>query len=313
MAKRGGYIKLFRALAASEMWTKEPFTRGQAWVDLLMLANYAPGHLRVRGNRIEVSRGQVGWSAEALAKRWMWSRGKVDRFLKELQIEQQIEQQKSFLSTVLTITNYDRYQQRRAAERKADGQQTDSRTDVENSTSVRVGRKKRTAGGQQNSTEKTSADRELLSNNLNETDSRRTADDTADGHQNGALYKKKLKKKEEEVINTSAEVSVAGPTLLELPESLNSQAFRDAFSLWLAYKKERRESYKPTGLAGVLSAAAKRAERFGVQSVIDAMETARGNGWQGWDQPSLFGASHGQHASSRSITGRVGGGQRHGR
>ena len=48
------YIKLYRALATSPLWTKEPFTRGQAWADLLLLANYAPGHLRVRGNRIEI-------------------------------------------------------------------------------------------------------------------------------------------------------------------------------------------------------------------------------------------------------------------
>ena len=125
MAKRGGYIKLFRALAASEMWTKEPFTRGQAWVDLLLLANFAPGHIRVRGNRVDIGRGQVGWSVERLAERWMWSKGKLLRFLKELETDQQIERQKSFVSSVLTITNYEKYQKMvRQTERKTDGKET---------------------------------------------------------------------------------------------------------------------------------------------------------------------------------------------
>ena len=126
MAKRGGYIKLYRALATSPLWTKEPFTRGQAWADLLLLANYAPGHLRVRGNRIEIARGQVGWSAERLAKRWTWSRKKVARFLNELEKDQQIAQHKSFVSSLFTITNYERYQRKVSAERPAQAQQKPS-------------------------------------------------------------------------------------------------------------------------------------------------------------------------------------------
>ena len=68
----------------SSMWLEEPFTRGQAWVDLLMLTNHADGHIRKRGIPIEVHRGELGWSEEALAERWKWSRGKVRRFLQEL-------------------------------------------------------------------------------------------------------------------------------------------------------------------------------------------------------------------------------------
>jgi hypothetical protein len=120
--KRGGYIKLYRSLADNPLWTREPFTRGQAWADLLMLANYKPGHLRVRGNRVDLGRGQVGWSSERLALRWKWSRGKVNRFLKELENDRQIVQQKSSVSTVMTITNYERYQQ--------NGQKTVQQTDT---------------------------------------------------------------------------------------------------------------------------------------------------------------------------------------
>jgi hypothetical protein len=84
------------------------------------------------------------------------------------------------------------------------------------------------------------------------------------------------------------------PTPLKLPDVLDVQSFRDAFDVWLAYKKERRESYKPSGLSGVINSAADKAKRFGVQAVIEAMQTARANGWKGWDQKSFFGATNGK-------------------
>ena len=105
-----GWIRLYRQLASSSLWLSEPFTRGQAWVDLLMLANHADGYVRKRGVRLEVKRGQVGWSEVALCDRWRWGRGKVIRFLKELENDQQIEHQKTNITTIISIVNYELYQ-----------------------------------------------------------------------------------------------------------------------------------------------------------------------------------------------------------
>ncbi|OPX91905.1 MAG: hypothetical protein A4E53_00625 [Pelotomaculum sp. PtaB.Bin104] len=106
-----GWISLHRKYAETELWLSEPFTRGQAWVDLLILANHKDGFIRVRGQLIPVKRGQVGWSQERLAQRWQWSRKKVSNFLRELEkTAQQIEQQKNNISTIITILNYDAYQ-----------------------------------------------------------------------------------------------------------------------------------------------------------------------------------------------------------
>lgn len=126
---RGGYIKLFRSITANPLWLDDKFTPGQAWVDLLLLANFKTGHIRVRGNRIEVMRGQVGWSMERLAKRWQWSRTRVSRFLNELETSGQIVQQKNFVTTVLTITNYERYQRMIQQTEQQTMQQKDSRRD----------------------------------------------------------------------------------------------------------------------------------------------------------------------------------------
>ena len=107
-----GWIKLYRRLAANEMWLSEPFTRGQAWVDLLLLANHKDRVIRVRGHRIEVKRGQVGWSQQRLAERWKWSRKKVAKFLDEIEQEQQVEQQKNNVTSIITLINFEEYQQK---------------------------------------------------------------------------------------------------------------------------------------------------------------------------------------------------------
>jgi hypothetical protein len=134
-----GWIKLYRKLSDNKLWTSQPFTRGQAWVDMLLLANHKDGCIYVRGNRLDVLRGQLGWSQLSLAGRWGWSRGKVKRFINELEIDQQIVQQNSHLSTIITIINYDEYQengqqivQQTDSRRTADGQQTDTNNNDKN-------------------------------------------------------------------------------------------------------------------------------------------------------------------------------------
>ena len=108
-----GYIKLWRKLQDNDLWKQEKFTRGQAWVDLVLLANHKPNTIRIRGIEIKVDRGQLAYSELTLSKRWKWSRNKTRRFLKELSSKtaHQIKQQTNNLTSLITITNYDIYQQ----------------------------------------------------------------------------------------------------------------------------------------------------------------------------------------------------------
>ncbi len=102
-----GWIKLPRSIMEDPIYFAEPFTRAQAWIDLLLLANYADAFFYIRGNRIDVKRGQVGRSKESLAERWKWSRGKVQRFLDDMENDGRITQQKSRLTTLISINNFD--------------------------------------------------------------------------------------------------------------------------------------------------------------------------------------------------------------
>ncbi len=131
-----GWVRFHRSILDHPLYRAEPFTKGQAWIDLFAIANHADSFFFVRGNRIDVKRGQLGMSQENLAERWKWSRGKVNRFLIELEKMNMIVQQKSRLTTLISITNYDTYQSGDATDdttdSTTDGHQTIQQTDINN-------------------------------------------------------------------------------------------------------------------------------------------------------------------------------------
>lgn len=111
-----GWARIYRCVEDNPMWLGEKFSRGQAWVDLIVFANHKPSYFFVRGNRVNLDRGQIGWSQSTMATRWKWSRKKVANFLQTLEKEQQIVQQKNTVTTVITIINYEKYQAERTAD-----------------------------------------------------------------------------------------------------------------------------------------------------------------------------------------------------
>ena len=86
----------------NELWLAERFTMGQAWVDLLLLANHADGSFWVRRIEVHVKRGEVAYSALTLAARWKWNRKTVARFLGMLKKRGMVDTRISNLTTVIT-------------------------------------------------------------------------------------------------------------------------------------------------------------------------------------------------------------------
>lgn len=105
-----GWIKIHRDLYNHPIWIQEQFTRGQAWVDLILLAKFESGYVRKRGARITLFRGQLAWSQAELAIRWDWSRNKLRRFLKELEEDGMITVKRTNVSSTITIVNYEKWQ-----------------------------------------------------------------------------------------------------------------------------------------------------------------------------------------------------------
>ena len=107
-----GWVKIYRQLQDNPIWTCEKFSRGQAWVDLILLANHEQSYFYKRGVKVDVKRGQLARSEVELADRWKWSRTKVKKFIKDLEKEQQVVQQKNNITQIVTILNYEKYQKK---------------------------------------------------------------------------------------------------------------------------------------------------------------------------------------------------------
>jgi hypothetical protein len=160
-----GYIKLNRSIFDDEMYFSEKFTRAQAWIDLLLLANYHASMLTIRGNRVEIPRGSLAWPIEKLAARWKWSRGKALRYIKELQKQGKIVQQKSYIITTLSVVKYEYYQADGTADGTAENATNIAEKNAENGTaenlcnSLNISNKQK--GYQTNSTADGTAERAL--------------------------------------------------------------------------------------------------------------------------------------------------------
>lgn len=145
MDEKAGWIKLWRKFADDPLWVSEPFTKGQAWVDLLLMAQGTENTIFKNGKFMEFQPGTVYKSILELSKRWKWSRNKVSRFLKSLENETMVETKSDTTNgTTITIENWAFYQGRvqqtkQRRERKLDNSRT---TDGHNKEGIRRNRRK---------------------------------------------------------------------------------------------------------------------------------------------------------------------------
>ena len=105
-----GWIKLYRQLQDCPIWYGERFSKGQAWVDLLMLANHSDKKIMFNGEFITVQRGQYLTSMVKLSEKWKWNRKTVSSFLKLLENDNMITKVADNTKTLITIVNYGIYQ-----------------------------------------------------------------------------------------------------------------------------------------------------------------------------------------------------------
>lgn len=108
--KDTGWVRIYRTLAEDDMWLSEPFTVGQAWVDLIIMANYADVDHFFKGKFQSIKRGQVAISVRFLAERWKWSKDRVARTLKMFEKAEMVSISATPTGTLLTIENYEKYQ-----------------------------------------------------------------------------------------------------------------------------------------------------------------------------------------------------------
>ena len=104
------YIKIPRSIFENDLFTSEPFSKMQAWLDLIFLALPEDKDFYMRGTLIHGKKGVAYISRGMLAKRWGWSDKKVVRFLDKLiatqLATQPTTQPSSWLTSCISIANY---------------------------------------------------------------------------------------------------------------------------------------------------------------------------------------------------------------
>lgn len=180
---------------------KRTFSKSEAWLYLIWKARFEESEATelIGGKLVRWSRGQVPASIRFLAEDWMWSKGKVEDFLKMLEKLEQITRHQVAGQTVITLSNYAFY--------NGLGQQN----------------------GQQSGQVKAEQQRESRdradSNQDSEADKRRTAG----GHGPDNLNKDNIVKKEKE---KEARSNLFYKTLIPHLEKYGKDLLRDFYNYW---------------------------------------------------------------------------------
>lgn len=111
-----GWVKIHRQIQENILWSDKPFSKGQAWIDLLIMANYADGEILSKGAVVHIKRGQVFRTQKNLADRWGWSIKKVRTFITLLETQKMATSEGIAQGTLITIENYSVYQDEGQAE-----------------------------------------------------------------------------------------------------------------------------------------------------------------------------------------------------
>jgi hypothetical protein len=122
-----GWIKLHRKIQDNEYYFAERFTKMGAWIDLMILATHKGKTFYIRGNEVKIESGQVGYSIKSLSKRWKWNDRTVTRHLNSLQTREMIQYRTNHLTTIITILNWQDYQNSTAQDTEQDTVQTQNR------------------------------------------------------------------------------------------------------------------------------------------------------------------------------------------
>lgn len=105
-----GFFKIDRDLLSHYLWKDTPFSKGQAWIDLIGLACYKDSTDMYKGQIIKCERGKVYKTFSYLSRRWGWSRKKVTSFIRALEGDGMVTTKVTTHGTTITIVNYGKFQ-----------------------------------------------------------------------------------------------------------------------------------------------------------------------------------------------------------
>lgn len=103
-----GWIKIYRDITSH--WIFQDAEKFKWWIDLLIMASHEDYKTLSNGNLVSLKRGQLSVSLSFLSSRWGRSKEKVLNFLRLLESDGMIQRSSDRKSTIITVCNYDSYQ-----------------------------------------------------------------------------------------------------------------------------------------------------------------------------------------------------------
>lgn len=110
MARNRGYVSIWRDIQDNDLWNAEPFSKGQAWIDLILSANHEEKTFLLGNETVNAEVGSVITSELKLMNRWKWGKEKLRNYLKLLEKLGMIKRIPDHKKTVIIICNYAEYQ-----------------------------------------------------------------------------------------------------------------------------------------------------------------------------------------------------------
>lgn len=124
-----GFVKSQRSRFKHPLFKSQKFCRGYAWDWVVAHAVYKNHDIEVKGKIVTLHRGQLSYSIRYMAKAWNWDKAAVSRFIARLKTETMIETETETGQLIVTVCNYDKYQD--------DQSTTETATETGNDTEVR--------------------------------------------------------------------------------------------------------------------------------------------------------------------------------
>ena len=103
-----GYVAIFRKIQNHWIWDDPEMFH--AWMDILLSAQFHDSSKVIHGKVIFVPRGSWFVAQTTLETRWKWSKNRIRHFLRSLERSDMITVKGTPDGTMLTIVNYELYQ-----------------------------------------------------------------------------------------------------------------------------------------------------------------------------------------------------------
>lgn len=113
-----GWIKTYRSL--TDHWLAEQPEKLGWWVLLLLKVYHEDKKIMIGNQLLEIKRGQINISFSSLSELWKTSKASAERFVELLEKEQMIIREVRHKVSIITICNYESYQDKKRGKRDDD-------------------------------------------------------------------------------------------------------------------------------------------------------------------------------------------------